>query len=36
MSEPSTSIGIDYQAFTNIYTFMLEISQNKPTTSTIN
>ena len=34
MSEPS--IGIDYQAFTSIYTFVLEIAQNKPTASTIN
>lgn len=34
MSEPF--IGIDYQAFTSIYTFILEIAQNKPTTSTIN
>lgn len=34
MSKPY--IRFDYQAFTSIYTFVLEIPQNKPITSTIN
>lgn len=34
MSKPY--IRFDYQAFTSIYTFVLEIAQNKPITSTIN